>query len=491
MHRSTIIVALLAFASPLTLFGCGPADSGSSDSGSGDSSSGDLSQPPLTCSFPQPGASSAAQPIQVLDLGTKRVGDSVRFDVPAATASITIVEQIVSAPASAVFTDLGTIPNSAVPLEVTDSNGAAVHDQCTPAADPAQAGLYYASLSAGTGTLTFPNSTAGLERVARSLPQGTWSFVVSDLAYVCSLVSNCATGGGSAASRYDVKVILKPGSGTGDGIPSTGTLDVALNLTPSGLAPPLDAASAESDADLQHMVDSLGLLLARAGISLGVVSYVDVPAATAARVATGVDVDDLTACGDLAQLLATGPSGPQVNVFLVPSLVSSGAGTSIIGFDGTIPGPATISQTLQAGVAVSAADLRAGALNCRPGSLVLDCGGLSTGQCCGADRTAYTVAHELGHFLGLYHTTERDGTVFDPLSSTPTCSCQSCARDPGMCADASPPPASPHPMSVAECQGSASCGGGDNLMFWQLADESAGLLLGEQARVVRANPAVH
>ncbi len=468
----------LVVAGSLLLFDCG---SGSSSSGP--------SQPPLTCAVPQPAGSGSALPIQSFSFGTKRVGETVTFSVPAATASITIVEQIVSAPAHAVFTDAGTVPNSAVPLRVIDPTGTAVFDQFKAPADPTQALLYYASSSAGTGTITFPNTTAALDRVALTLPQGTWSFVVSDFAYLCSLATNCASGGGSAASTYDVQVIVKPGSGAGDNVPSTGTLDVAFNLTP-----PLSAASAAGDSDLQRMKASLGILLARAGLALGAVSYVDVPAAAAATIASGLHVDDLTACGDLPQRLATSPAGRQVNVFMVPSFVSSAAGASIIGFDGTIPGPATVSHTLQAGVAVSIADLRHGESNCRAGSLALDCGPSGV-LCCGADRTAYTAAHELGHFLGLYHPTEQDGTTFDPLSSTPKCQCQSCALDPTKCADAGPAPATPHLMSVAECVSSTArspiCGGGDNLMFWQLADASAGNLLEEQARVMRANPAVY
>ena len=29
-----------------------------------------------------------------------------------------------------------------------------------------------------------------------------------------------------------------------------------------------------------------------------------------------------------------------------------------------------------------------------------------------------TLAHELGHYLGLYHTVEQDGTTFDPIEDT-------------------------------------------------------------------------
>src|SRR6185369_4395375 len=34
----------------------------------------------------------------------------------------------------------------------------------------------------------------------------------------------------------------------------------------------------------------------------------------------------------------------------------------------------------------------------------------------------YTWLHEMGHFVGLQHTSEIDGTTFDPLSDTPECS---------------------------------------------------------------------
>jgi hypothetical protein len=34
---------------------------------------------------------------------------------------------------------------------------------------------------------------------------------------------------------------------------------------------------------------------------------------------------------------------------------------------------------------------------------------------------ATTCAHEVGHYLGLYHTTELDGEDVDPISDTPDC----------------------------------------------------------------------
>jgi hypothetical protein len=476
---------MVALAGALCLVGCG----------SGTSSS---SQPPLLgCSAPPPVQSAAAAPIQAFALGTKKVGTTLIFSVPAGTASISIVEQLVSAPAHAIFTDLGTLPNTAVPLTVTDASGVVVFDQFANPTDPTQAGLFFASNSPGAGTITLPNTSAALSLVAGGLPAGTWSLVVGDLAYACSLAANCAAGGGSAASTYDVTVIVKPGSGATT-IPATGQVDVTFNLTPGGITPPLSAATAGSDSDLQHMVSSLAALLAPAGLQLGTVKYVDVPAASAAKIASGVDVDDVTGCGELPQLLATAPQGRQVNIFIVSNFISKdvAAGSVITGIDGTIPGPATISPGLQSGAAVSAANLRSGRPSCVPGSLAL-CSPNALGRvsCCGADVVSYTTAHEMGHFLGLYHVTERDGTSFDPLQDTPTCSCQSCAPDPTKCADATPPPATPHVMAVAECESptarSASCGGGDNLMFWLFGDGSVGKLTDEQTRVMRANPAVY
>jgi hypothetical protein len=45
------------------------------------------------------------------------------------------------------------------------------------------------------------------------------------------------------------------------------------------------------------------------------------------------------------------------------------------------------------------------------------------------DAMYTTVAHEIGHYLGLYHTTEHDGLNNDPIADTPTCSSGSCFDD--------------------------------------------------------------
>jgi len=427
----------------------------------------------------------AAAPVTVLALGTRKVGAEVSFDVPAGTESVTIVEQMISAPATATFTDGGVLTNGAAPRTLTTASGAVILDQFAKPDYSVDVALDFSDQAPGTGVIVLPNSTGGLALVSAGLAVGTWRFIVSDLAYLCTLASNCAKNGGSKTSTYDVSVLLKPKAPA-----AGGKLDLTFNFTSSS-SPRLSAASALGDPDMQRMLASLDTMMARGGLSLGTVRFVDVPAAMAARVASGVRLKDATVCGDLGQLFTTAPAGRQVNVFMVSSFIASDqpSGTSIVGIDGSVPGPATISPSLQSGVAVSTVALREGANHCGA-TLALNCDPSGPG-CCGADVTAYVVAHEVGHFLGLFHVTEQYGTMFDSLADTPTCPCKSCTATPSTCDDWVPAPKTSHTMGFDECQASAACAGGDNLMFWIYGAGVVGDVTAEQQRVMHANPAVY
>ena len=81
---------------------------------------------------------------------------------------------------------------------------------------------------------------------------------------------------------------------------------------------------------------------------------------------------------------------------------------------------------------------------------------------------ANTLAHEIGHFLGLSHTSEADGSNHDPIADTSECT---------LADDAD----SDRALSLHECEHADA----SNLMFW-LGVGTA--LTAEQGTILRSNP---
>jgi hypothetical protein len=136
--------------------------------------------------------------------------------------------------------------------------------------------------------------------------------------------------------------------------------------------------------------------------------------------------DDLD---DLFRLTA-GANRPAMHVFFVRAIEGA------LGIAAGIPGPHVLPGTGASGVAV-AVDAHP------PGEL------------------ATTIAHEIGHFMGLFHTSELDGSVNEPLTDTPECRSDRDADGDGF-------------LLPSECRGA----GTENLMFWagvgeQLSDQQA------------------
>ena len=73
---------------------------------------------------------------------------------------------------------------------------------------------------------------------------------------------------------------------------------------------------------------------------------------------------------------------------------------------------------------------------------------------------AVTCAHEVGHYLGLYHTSEHDGGAHDPIADTPECA-----------------------------SGDGACPDGDNVMFWT-GGGARRLFTAGQGAVMRRHPLV-
>src|SRR5690606_22445195 len=133
--------------------------------------------------------------------------------------------------------------------------------------------------------------------------------------------------------------------------------------------------------------------------------------------------------------------------YFVDEILGGEEGYVILGIAGGIPGPPGIAGGPHSGVAVTIS----GVLD-RPTLL---------GQ---------VMAHEGGHYLGLFHTSEATGTTHDPLPDTVQCSSSRDSNWDGY-------------VSPEECAGS----GADNFMFWAASGTARGTSA-EQGRVVRRNP---
>jgi hypothetical protein len=430
--------------------------------------------PPTSCQKPL--RCSALPAAQMQAFGIHAVGDTVTFDVPAGTAGLSIVSQAFNAGDTVTYKGQ-VIDNTVVPDKVKTPDGTIIWDESVapPSGDgaPALPG-FYAGGSPTTGSFTVPNTTNFLQQTAAGgLPSGQWSFRVNDYAFECVGDPNCV--GGTSSGRYDIQVLTRPGP-----LPSNGVIDIAFYVVGGG-STALTASSAVTDAKIARMVKSLSAIYGRAGLCIGTVTFYDVPSWAKNKYASGVNADRLGPCDDLDQMFTLSQPGNTLNFFLVDTIgASDTTGGFPVGVDGTIPGPSTVGGTVHSGAAVSIADLYAGACSS------------AFNVACGADQVAYIAAHEAGHWLGLVHTSEATGDLFDTLTDTPICQCKAdCvgAAKAAKCGAAGG--ANPTYVAASDCRKTiATCQGGDNLMFWQVDRASVGTVSGQQGQVMRANPLI-
>jgi hypothetical protein len=248
--------------------------------------------------------------------------------------------------------------------------------------------------------------------------------------------------GATRATSVKVTAILKRAPSA---VVTQGTVD--LNLFFVGL-PGLNAGSAPADSRFQQVLSQVKSAWGQAGVNIGTVNYVDVTGADAARF-SDMGINDLPE-------LMTRTSHPAArdnafSVFFVHSISADdlGAGFILLGVSAGIPG-GLIRGTTISGMAVTTADF--------PNGLA---------------QIAHTWAHEGGHWLGLYHTTERGGTAFDPLPDTAECSRQRDANGDRI-------------LDSTECQGF----GADNMMFWTTSAVPSFNITPNQSFVLLRNPAV-
>lgn len=262
---------------------------------------------------------------------------------------------------------------------------------------------------------------------------------------------------GSSAVDADLTLVTK-------NEPNTDNL-IDLNLYFVGLEG-LDAASAQTDEGFAQILSAVSSVYAGVGINTRAVTYNDI---------TGADADTYGVIdndAELAGLYQTVERKSEfaINLFFVEDITLGSSGFSTLGLAGGVPGPPLLQGTRRSGVAINMGSYLA-AVQSGDAEMIAEASG----------EVEIIIAHESGHFLGLYHTVERNGQALpdgeiqgrDPLTDTPACPDTADADADGV-------------LSPSECAGQ----GAENLMFWSPGNDSRTLTSG-QGSVISGNPVAH
>lgn len=162
--------------------------------------------------------------------------------------------------------------------------------------------------------------------------------------------------------------------------------------------PGVTANSAKNDQDVAQLVQTMRSIYTKMGVTVNIANYIDASSDVTKKYGVIRDVYD--AFNLVATSKAQGDSLQErlaVNVFLIEDFNVSDA-PGLLGLSTGIPGMAGVHGTSGSGLVFSTASL-------------------------GKDNKmlGQTMAHEIGHFLGLRHTTEHLGSEHDPITDTPTC----------------------------------------------------------------------
>ncbi|MEZ4255986.1 MAG: hypothetical protein R3A78_09795 [Polyangiales bacterium] len=188
--------------------------------------------------------------------------------------------------------------------------------------------------------------------------------------------------GGVARMSAYAKIVPK--------LPETGRVDLNIHFTG---AQGWDAASAAQNPALAAVLARVTDIWSQVGLSIGRVSYFDVDPGFEVINDPGTPAPN----SDLHSLRRAGTKEPGVNLFFIGTFGFTYGSFHPVGLASGIPGPWR-NGTSSSGVTV--------ALDDHVENEVLD-----------TAAVARTVAHEVGHELGLFHTTSLGG-VTDPIGDT-------------------------------------------------------------------------
>ncbi|MCA9609805.1 MAG: hypothetical protein KC619_29605 [Myxococcales bacterium] len=188
--------------------------------------------------------------------------------------------------------------------------------------------------------------------------------------------------GDTTMPRYELSALVKRAPG---GSFTSGRVDLDVWIV--GIAG-LSTANASTHTKLQGALSRLDAILAPTGISVGDVRYHDITGADASRYQVIDSADGIDS--ELAELFRlSSAGGRRLNVFLVRSISIGGSGFRALGIAGGISGPVGIPGTGHSGVCVS-----------------FDDGVVGSGAT-GARVVGQILSHEMGHYVGLFHSTEQ------------------------------------------------------------------------------------
>ena len=309
-----------------------------------------------------------------LDLGAVVPGTPTTFDVPqdALGFSVTVVGD----------------PGSFVGIHSLGApSGASVVSGYTPSGGSGTLALGSRGMGAISVPMTDATATGGLEH-------GAWRLVVGGVVPDASAPSSKGSGAPTGAPVQSPLRVTVQFQRSGDGQFHGGALDLHVYV-PEGLrmhdpdaVHVVSAERASTDASMNQRVSLFYTELSRLfGISRGVVAYHRIDG----RFTTATTGDAR------AQLMAQASvkAAHALHVVLTNEL-SYGGGEALLGYSVGMPGASNLPSSVRSSVAVAIYDDQT------------------------AMNDAITILHEMGHFVGLMHSTEYDGTP-DLLADTPTC----------------------------------------------------------------------